>query len=115
MAFNLFGNETVKSPEQLSKRRALVRALMTRQLSQRPRDTWDGINNLVGAISSRIAQDQLDKAETIGQLSVQTKFAPLIEALKRKWTPDAGSLTAALSNPWLKSDQRSVAENLYKR
>ena len=87
MAFNLFANETIKSPELRSERRALVRALITRQLSQHPRDTWDGINNLVGAISSRIAQDQLGKAETATHLSPEAKLAPLIQALKKRQIP----------------------------
>jgi hypothetical protein len=112
MTFNLFGNETIKSPEQLSERRALVRALMTRQLSQRPRDTWDGINNLVSAISGRIAQSQLDKAETEGRAGARANFAPLIEALRKRQTPDADTLRAVVSNPLLNTGQRSVAENL---
>lgn len=114
MDFSLFGNDSIKSPEQLSERRALVRALMARQMSQRPRDMWDGVNNLVGAVSSRVAQSQLDNAEKEGQATAETGFAPLIAALRKKQSPDAATLAGALSNPWLNPGQRSVAEDLFK-
>jgi hypothetical protein len=84
MALNLFSVNTNKSPEAASERRALVRALITRQLSQRPRNTWDGINNLVAAISSRIAQDQLGRAETAEQPNPKASLAPLVQALKNR-------------------------------
>jgi|GEM_PF-4323427 len=116
MAFNLFGgNSTIKSPEQLAERRALVRSLMARQLGQRPRDMWDGINNLVGAIGSRVAENQFDKAEAEGQAGAESALRPFNEALANKRTPDLGMLTGVLSNPWVKPGQRSVAEDLYKQ
>jgi hypothetical protein len=115
MTFNLFGNETIKSPEQLSERRALVRALMMRQLSQRPRDTWDGINNLVSAISGRITQSQLDKAETVDQLSDEGRFAPLVKALKKKQASDADTITGGFSNTSFNPDQRAIAKALFRR
>lgn len=115
MAFNLFGNETVNSPDELAERRALVRALVMRQMSQRPRDMWDGLQNLAGAIGSRVAQSQLDKAEMKGQASAESNFAPLVEALRKKRAPDGSALVSALSNPWLSPAQRSVAEVLYKK
>jgi hypothetical protein len=114
MDFNLFGNDSIKSPEQLSEHRALVRALMMRQLNQRPRDMWDGINNLVGAVSSRFAQNQLDKIEAEGQAGAEAGFAPLIEALRKKQVPDTATVANALTNPWLNPGQRTVVKDLYK-
>ena len=100
MVFNLLSKNTIKSSELQSERRALVRALITRQLSQRPRDTWDGINNLVGAISSRIAQNQLDTAETAGQLRSGANLASLVDALKKRQTTDADRISGGALNTW---------------
>jgi hypothetical protein len=82
MGFNRFG--TGMTPEQMSARLALIRTLIKNQFSQRPRNTWDGITNLVAAISSRVAQNQLGRAETVQPSSPQAKFAPLVEALKKR-------------------------------
>jgi hypothetical protein len=75
----------------------------------------DGINNLVAAISSRILQSQLDKDQAMGQQSAKASFAPLIEALKKRETPTADKVAAALSNPWINPGQRSIAERLSKQ
>jgi hypothetical protein len=115
MAFNLFGNDAVKSPDELADRRALIRALIARQLNQPTRNMWDGANRLVGAISSRVAQSELDKAGTDGTVSAETSFAPLIEALRKKQAPNAGTVASVLANPWVNPGQRSVAEALYKQ
>lgn len=114
MAFNLFGNEN-DSPDELAERRALVRALVMRQMSQRPRDMWDGLQNVVGAVGGRIAQSRLDKAEAQGQASAESNFAPLIEALRKRQTPDVDALAEVLSSPWLNPGQRSIAEGLFKQ
>lgn len=115
MDFNLFGNANIKSPQDLAERRALVRSLMERQMSQRPHDMWDGINNLVGAISGRVAESQLDNAENEGQAAAESTWKPFNQALLNKQTPDLGMLTGVLSSPWLNPGQRSVAEDLYKQ
>src|SRR5688572_21664786 len=115
MAYIFGGNTRIKSPEALAERRALVRSLLTRQLGQHPRDMWDGINSLVGAISGRFAENQLDKVEAEGQAGAESVFRPLNEALMNKQTPDLGMLNGVLSNPWVNPSQRSVAEDLYKQ
>jgi hypothetical protein len=115
MAYIFGGNTGINSPEELAERRALVRSLMARQLGQRPRDMWDGINSLVGAISGRVAENRLDKTEAEGKAGAESAFEPLIAALMKKQTPDLGMLTGVLSNPWLNSGQRSAAEDLYKQ
>ncbi|WP_119271423.1 hypothetical protein [Taklimakanibacter deserti] len=115
MAFNLFGNDAINSPDELADRRALIRALVARQLNQPTRNMWDGANKLVGAISSRVAQGQLDQAGIDGKARAETSFAPLIEALRKKQAPDAGTVASVLANPWVNPGQRSIAKALYKQ
>jgi hypothetical protein len=92
------------TPEQMSARRALIRALIKNQFSERPRNAWDGLNNLVGAISSRIAQDQLSKAETAEQPRPQTNLVSLVEVLKKRQIQGARSTTADTSKSGPESD-----------
>lgn len=115
MDFDLFGTNNIKSPEQLAERRALVRSLMARQMSQQPRDMWGGINNLVGAISGRIAEGQLDSAEKEAQAGAESAWKPFNDALTNKQTPDLGMVTSILSNPWTSPGRRSIVEDFYRQ
>lgn len=115
MDFDLFGTNNIKSPEQLAERRALVRSLMARQMSQQPRDMWGGINSLVGAISGRIAESQLDSAEKEAQVGAESAWKPFNDAVTNKQTPDLGMVTSILSNPWTTPGRRSIAEDFYRQ
>lgn len=115
MDFNLFGTNNIKSPEQLAERRALVRSLIERQMSQQPRNLWDGINNLVGAIGGRIAENRLDGVEKEGQAGAESAWKPFNDALMNKQTPDLSMVTSVLSNPWINPGRRSVAEDFYRQ
>jgi hypothetical protein len=86
MAFKPFDDSANPSPAVLAARLALIRVLLKHE---HPRDTWDGLSNLVAAISSRIARDQFGNTETTEQRSPKANLAPLVEALKKRRLQDA--------------------------
>jgi hypothetical protein len=114
MTSEYFGDDQIKSSNLPAEQRAIVRALLTRQLSQRPHDVWDGITNLVGAISGRIARDHIDKIEMSGQKNAKATFAPIIDALQKRRSAGAGELESA-RNLRLNPGQQAIVNALLQK
>jgi hypothetical protein len=110
MGFIFGGNAGISSPGELDQRRALMRALAAQSVGKVPENPWEGLNSLSQAIGQRIEQNRLDEAEQQGHASADSAFAPLAQAVANKKTPDIGTLTGVLSNPWLNAGQRSLAQ-----
>jgi hypothetical protein len=109
MGFIFDAHTDVSSPEEVEKRRALIRALMMRSASKVPDNPWQGLSSISEAIGQRLEQNRLDEAEKQGRAGADTAFAPVNEALTNEGTPDMSALASILSNPWSNDDQRSLA------
>lgn len=122
----IFGREAdVASPQDLSRRRAIVRALMQRNTTQAPKTLWDGLNAIAGAIGARMADNRLDTAEANARKGANARFNAIFDGraeagLPRRpaWSAPSGSfsptLADVLSDPWLSDEQRSIARSVFE-
>lgn len=123
----IFGNGTeFATPQELSRRREIARALMRRNATQAPKTLWDGLNAFADAVGARIANNRLDSAEANGRRGATAKFNALFnEPAATGLPPQPGkpplfgnsnpTLVDVLSDPWLSDEQRSIARSFLEK
>jgi hypothetical protein len=115
MSYIFGGNTGLRTPEELERRRELARAIMARNMARQPKNLWEGLNTLAGAIGARVEQGRLDKAEAEGTASAGAAFAPLREALAKRQAQSMDAVARAMVHPWASEAQRELAQMLLKR
>lgn len=136
----IFGKGTgVSSPQELSRRREIARALMERRAGQVPKNAWEGLGAIAEAIAYRLENNRLDRAETEGRERATERFKDLFsggadqhaaspygigaapDAPRGDASQHAGwpgplnkvKLAEVLSDPWLSEEQRAFAGSIY--
>lgn len=108
----IFGGRTgVTSPDELARRRELVRALKARSAGHVPQNMWEGLNSFAEAIGGRIEEGRLDAAEAAGREGADEKFRNFLKSSLGGQAGDPAWLDA-VSDPWMPEKQREVL-NLY--
>lgn len=105
----IFGGDTgIATPEDLARRRELVRAIRARNASAVSQDPWEGLNAVADAIGGRIEESRINKAETAGRGGADEKFKRYIQS-------GLGSLPPAdvISDPWMSESQREFLKLYY--
>lgn len=136
----IFGKGTgVSTPQEVSRRREIARALMERRAGQVPKNAWEGLSAIAEAIAYRVENNRLDRAEAEGRAQATARFKDLFDGGvdRDASTPyaidvDAGAprgsatqqaswpgpfnkakMAEVLSDPWLSEEQRSFAGSMF--
>jgi hypothetical protein len=132
----IFGKGTgVSTPQELSRRREIARALMERNAGQVPQTAWEGLNAVVEALGARLENNRLDAAEAAGRERATAKFRALfndpansavvpspgegsVSTPRRSAGHPVTGVTPALadvySDPWLSDEQRSITGSMWE-
>jgi hypothetical protein len=109
MEAGFFANPTVSSPEELARRRDLVRAIKARAAARTPQNPWEGLNAVAHALGNRLEESRLSAAETAGRQGAHEKFATFLQN-----GPASPPSADALSDPWMSATQRDVLKNFFR-
>jgi hypothetical protein len=109
MDVTLFGNPAVSSPEELARRRDLVRAIKARAAARTPQNPWEGLNAVAHALGNRFEESRLSAAEATGRQGAHEKFANFLQN-----GPSTPPSADALSDPWMSMAQRDVLKNFFR-
>lgn len=103
--FSWFNPQTISSPEQAARQRAVAEALINR--SSTPASNWaEGLGDITSAITGTVLSDRVSSAEEEGRRSAAAALAGLGP------NSDFSSVSSALANPWLSGPQSQVASAL---
>jgi hypothetical protein len=102
MAGFIFGGKTgIATPEELARRRDLVRAIRTRNGGAVAQDPWEGLNAVADAIGGRLEESRISDAEAAGRQGADEKFQKYLQGGLGS-TPQAD----VISDPWMSESQR---------
>lgn len=105
----IFGGDTgITTPEDLARRRELVRAIRARNAGAVSQDPWEGLNAVADAIGGRIEESRINKAEVAGRGGADEKFRKYLQGGLSSPPP-----ADVISDPWMSEGQREFLKLYY--